>query len=75
MIKHNAGHEHPIGPEFVAPNGTRICDADLGKLAEGVKTQNGDKAYFLISFIADPWSGMKPIEAMWFPRDEWTPGF
>ncbi|PKY08557.1 hypothetical protein P168DRAFT_314638 [Aspergillus campestris IBT 28561] len=71
--KPNAGHKHPIGPKFVTPNGTRIGDADLERLAIGVKTQNGDKACFLLSFIADPWSGMKPIETMCFPRNDSTP--
>ncbi|PLN75043.1 hypothetical protein BDW42DRAFT_199643 [Aspergillus taichungensis] len=68
-----AGNGHPIRPEFAAPNGTRISGADLAKLAIGVETQNGVKVYFLPSFISDPWSGMKSIETMCFPRHDSTP--
>lgn len=40
--------------------GERGGRIDLQALRHGVKNENGDVAYFLPSFIEDPWEGLRP---------------
>ena len=47
----------PPGP----PLDTELTgQARLDALRKGLKNEKGDLAYFLPSFIADPWEGLKP---------------
>ncbi|KAF2027880.1 hypothetical protein EK21DRAFT_70967 [Setomelanomma holmii] len=45
--------------EMVSFGGSPISKAELNALRIGVKDKNGDTAYFLPSFIEDPWEKLK----------------
>jgi hypothetical protein len=42
-------------PRMVSFGGPAIPEAELAALRNGVVDENGDKAYFLPSFVEDPW--------------------
>ncbi|KAI9043707.1 uncharacterized protein KD926_003057 [Aspergillus affinis] len=46
---------------YTAPNGTHLRKNELHNLSRGVKILNKDTAYFLPSFVEDPWKDVKPI--------------
>lgn len=52
----------PAASEMVSFGGTPISRSDLNALRSGVRVENGDTAYFLPSFIEDPWEKMKSRE-------------
>ncbi|KAG9206649.1 hypothetical protein G6514_003486 [Epicoccum nigrum] len=43
------------GPESVSYGGLPVSRSELNALRFGVKNANGDTAYFLPSFVEDPW--------------------
>ncbi|KAH8424067.1 uncharacterized protein LDX57_001824 [Aspergillus melleus] len=52
---------HPEVGGYTAPNGNHLRKGELNKLANGVKVPNGDKAYFLPSFVENPWKDVVPV--------------
>ena len=60
----NAAHDAPDLPisgdpsmtEMVSFGGPPISRAELNALRNGVQNENGDTAYFLPSFVEDPWA-------------------
>lgn len=48
----------PSESETVSFGGTSISRAELNALRFGVKNQDGDTAYFLPSFVEDPWAAL-----------------
>ncbi|PVH97197.1 hypothetical protein DM02DRAFT_644334 [Periconia macrospinosa] len=50
-----ADHSHENASATVSFGGPPISRAELNALRHGVKTANGDTAYFLPSFVEDPW--------------------
>ena len=54
----------PVGSEqsateMISFGGPAISRAELNALRNGVQTENGDTAYFLPSFVEDPWAKLK----------------
>jgi len=47
------------GTEMISFGGPAISKAELNALRNGVQTENGDTAYFLPSFVEDPWAKLK----------------
>jgi hypothetical protein len=47
--------EKTPGPESVSYGGPSVSRSELNALRFGVKNANGDTAYFLPSFVEDPW--------------------
>lgn len=45
----------PSASEMVSFGGPSITRAELNALRHGVRNENGDTAYFLPSFVEDPW--------------------
>lgn len=45
----------PSASEMVTFGGASVSRADLNALRFGIKNAEGDKAYFLPSFVEDPW--------------------
>ena len=45
--------------EMVSFGGPSISRAELNMLRNGVRTENGDTAYFLPSFVEDPWARLR----------------
>jgi len=45
--------------EMMSFGGPAISRAGLNALRNGVQTENGDTAYFLPSFLEDPWAKLK----------------
>lgn len=54
--QHSAQGYRGADAEMVEVGVTRIARGELRALAQGVTTANGDVAYFLPSFIEDPWA-------------------
>jgi len=52
----------PAASEMVSFGGEPISRAELSALRSGVRVENGDTAYFLSSFVEDPWERMKSRE-------------
>lgn len=48
-------HGDPAAAEMVSFGGPSISQAELQALRHGVKDNNGNTAYFLPSFVEDPW--------------------
>ncbi|KAI4613923.1 hypothetical protein J4E80_006611 [Alternaria sp. BMP 0032] len=46
----------PPAAEMVSFGGPAISKAELNALRHGVRMENGDTAYFLPSFVEDPWA-------------------
>ncbi|KAI4953382.1 hypothetical protein J4E86_006925 [Alternaria arbusti] len=46
----------PTAAEMVSFGGPPISKAELNALRHGVRMENGDTAYFLPSFVEDPWA-------------------
>lgn len=51
-----ASSEDPAANYMVSFGGPPIPHAELNALRNGVKDENGDMAYFLPSFVEDPWA-------------------
>ncbi|KAF1963581.1 hypothetical protein CC80DRAFT_364821, partial [Byssothecium circinans] len=49
---------HPDATDMISFGGEPISRAELNALRSGVKDENGDTAYFLPSFVEDPWANM-----------------
>ena len=49
------GQEQVPAPESVSYGGPSVSRSELNALRFGVKIANGDTAYFLPSFVEDPW--------------------
>ena len=45
--------------EMVSFGGPSISRTELNSLRNGVRTENGDTAYFLPSFVEDPWARLR----------------
>jgi hypothetical protein len=59
--KQDTQSNHPeADPSFmVSFGGPSITRAELSALRQGVKNERGDTAYFLPSFVEDPWEQLK----------------
>lgn len=53
-----APSEHSTA-DMVSFGGPAISRAELNALRNGVQAENGDTAYFLPSFVEDPWARLK----------------
>lgn len=53
-----APSEQPTA-EMISFGGPAISKAELNTLRNGVQTENGDTAYFLPSFVEDPWAKLR----------------
>jgi hypothetical protein len=53
------GQDDTHSTETVSFGGEPITRAELNDLRFGVKRENGDTAYFLPSFVEDPWASLK----------------
>lgn len=49
----------PPAAEMVSLGGPPISKAELNALRHGVRLENGDTAYFLPSFVEDPWAKLR----------------
>ena len=50
--------DQPVA-EMISFGGPSISRAELNALRNGVRTDNGDTAYFLPSFVEDPWAKLR----------------
>jgi hypothetical protein len=55
----SAVQDDPAASELISFGGAPISRAELNALRTGVRDDNGDTAYFLTSFLEDPWERMK----------------
>ena len=62
-----AGQDDTRATETVSFGGKPITHAELNALRFGVRNENGDTAYFLPSFVEDPWANLKRLIASMFP--------
>jgi hypothetical protein len=54
-----ANQEDSSATENVSFGGQPISRAEVNALRFGIKNENGDTAYFLPSFVEDPWANLK----------------
>ena len=43
-------------------SGEVLTAGELNALRKGVKNESGDTAFFDVSFVEDPWEGLKPVK-------------
>ncbi|KAF2640424.1 hypothetical protein P280DRAFT_526790 [Massarina eburnea CBS 473.64] len=53
----------PDPAHMISFGAKEIPRAELNVLRNGVKDGNGDTAYFLPSFVEDPWAGMRKVKS------------